>query len=134
MIVLDENLDQRRVMRPLLARYGGKVLSVRELRPGTVIKDEAIPTILCQHRNATFVTTNVSDFWHRVPAHSRYCIVCAPLPTERQDELPDLILRLFRHRTFRTTRRRMGRVIRVNPSEIRYYEAGGRETLKAAWR
>ena len=51
---------------------------MRELRPGSVIKDEAVPTILCQHRNATFVTTNVSDFWRRAPAHARYCIVCVP--------------------------------------------------------
>jgi hypothetical protein len=102
---LGENLDEQRVRMPLTARYRGKVLSVRELRPGSVIKDEAVPTILCQHRNATFVTTNVSDFWRRAPTHACYCIVCVPLPTERQDELVDLLFRLLRHAAFRTARK-----------------------------
>jgi len=115
---------------PLADRYRGKVVSVRELRTGSVIKDEAEPTILCQHRNATFVTTNVSDFWRRAPAHARYCIVCVPLPTERQDELPDLLFRLLRHATFRTARGRMGKVIRASRSKILYYKSGERAVVK----
>ena len=94
MIVLDENLDEQRVRLPLAARFKGRIISIRELRPGTVIKDEAVPTLLREHRNATFVTTNASDFWRRVPAHAGYCIICAPLPAERQDELPGLIIKL----------------------------------------
>jgi hypothetical protein len=132
-IVLDENLDEQRVRAPLARRHKGKVISVRELRPGTVIKDEAIPAILSQHHNATFVTTNVSDFWRRVPAHTRYCIVCAPLPTERQHELPDLILRLLREKAFCTARRRTGKVIRVNRSAISFYEVGRPEVTKLSW-
>ena len=35
---------------------------------------------------------------------------CLPaLPNERQDEIPDLIFRLLRHRSFRTIKQRMGR-------------------------
>ena len=134
MIVLDENLDQQRVLLPLANRFKGKVISVRDLRPGTVIKDEAIPAILCQHRNATFVTTNVSDFWRRLPAHARYYIVCVPLPTERQDELPSLLLRFLRHEAFRAARRRMGKVIRLSQSEILLYEVGRPSVVKVAWR
>src|SRR5437763_1052732 len=120
-------------MAPLVARYKGKVISVRQLRPGTVIKDEAIPSILCQHRNATFVTTNTSDFWRRVSAHARYCIACFPLPTERQDELPGLLFRLMRHPIFRTVRRRMGKVVRVSRSELLWYEVGGRSLVRSEW-
>jgi hypothetical protein len=132
-IVLDENLDEQRVRWPLAARFRGKVVSVRELRPGSVIKDDAVPGVLCQFRGATFVTTNVSDFWRRVAGHRRYCVVCVPLRSERQDEVPGLILRLFRHEALRTARQRMGKVLRVSQSEILVYELGQRTIRKLAW-
>jgi hypothetical protein len=37
-IVLDENLHEQRVRLPLAVGYPGKVVSVRELRRGTVMK------------------------------------------------------------------------------------------------
>jgi hypothetical protein len=132
-IVLDENLHQRLVRKPLAARSKGKVLSVRDLRRGTIIKDEAIPALLCQHRGAMFVTTNVSDFWRRVPAHSLYCVLCLPLPNERQSEIPYLVLKLMRHPAFRTTQQRMGKVIRITDAEITYYESPGFSLRKVAW-
>jgi hypothetical protein len=103
------------------------------VRSGTVIKGEAVPALLCQHRNTVFVTTNVSDFWRRVPAHARYCVVCAPLPTQRQDELPGLLQRLLRHDSFRTDRLRMGKVIRVSESNILYYKVGRSFPARVDW-
>ena len=132
MIVLDENLDEQRVRRPLVIRYRGKIVSVRELRLGTVIKDEAVPALLCQERFPMFVTTNAIDFWRKVPAHPRYCVICVPLPNDRQDEISDLLCRLLRHECFRTTHQRMGKVIRVSGSDIRYYAAGKRAITNVA--
>lgn len=133
MIVLDENLDEQRVRVPLAGRYKGKIISVRDLRLGTVIKDDAVPALLCRERSPMFVTTNVIDFWRKVAAHRRYCIICVPLPNDRQDEIPDLIWRLLRHRSFRTIQRRMGKVIRASWLDIRYYESVGRAVTKVAW-
>ena len=118
MIVLDENLDEQRVRVALAARYQGKTISVRELRPGTVIKDDAVPTLLREENSPTFITTNVIDFWRKVAAHHRYCIVCLPLPNERQDEIPDLTLR---------------KVIWASGSDLRYYVAGERMATKVPW-
>jgi hypothetical protein len=132
-IVLDENLDEQRVCKPLSARYKGNVCSIRELRPRTVIKDDAIPAILTEMGRATFVTTNVADFWRRVPAHPRYCIVCLPLPNERQFEIPVLLFALFRHEALRTRQQRLGKVIRANASEILYYEVGQRQIRRLSW-
>jgi hypothetical protein len=101
--------------------------------PGTVIKDEEIPAILCLHRRITFVTTNVMDFWRRVPAHSRYCIICMPLPAHRQNEIPGVLLKLLRHAVFRTARQRMGKVIRTTDSEILYYDVSPGPLLKISW-
>src|SRR2546421_5704935 len=120
-------------MAPLKQQYKGKVVSIRSLRPGTIIKDEAIPSLLCRHRNATFVTTNVSDFWRRASPHPGYCIICVPLPTERQDELPALLLKVLRHGAFRTARSRMGHLIRVSRSELLFYQSTKQSVSKAAW-
>ncbi len=42
MIVFDENMQQRSIMDAVAAWYRGRVISVTVLRPGTIIKDEAI--------------------------------------------------------------------------------------------
>ena len=75
MIVFDENMRRRNIMDAVIAWYRGRVISVTVLRPDTIIKDEAIPTLLRSAQRPTFVTTNVDDFWQRVPAHTRYSIV-----------------------------------------------------------
>ena len=67
MIVLDENMHQRSIMDTVAAWYRGRVISVTVLRPDTIIKDEAIPTLLRNAQRPTFVTINVDDFWQRVP-------------------------------------------------------------------
>lgn len=71
MIVLDENLQVLRLGNPIARWYRGRVCYIIDLDPGAVIKDEAIPVYLQQLRRATFVTTNVTDFWRRVRADSR---------------------------------------------------------------
>ena len=133
MIVLDENLDEERVLKPLAARYKGTTLSVRELRPGSVIKDDAIPIVLRQQKRPTFLTTNVVDFWQKIPAHPSYCIVCFPLSTERQDEIPDLFISFLRHRNFRTIAMRMGKVIRLTRRGIGWYQFPDQSIHKLDW-
>ena len=88
MILLDENVHQQSIRVCIAAWYRGQVRSLTTLRPNTLIKDEAIPMVLHRVRQPTFVTTNVADFWRRVPAHPRYSIVCVALPNERLHELP----------------------------------------------
>lgn len=122
MILLDENVHQQRIMASVASWYRGQVRSLTTLRPNTLIKDEAIPTVLRSVRQPTFVTTNVADFWRRIPAHSRYSVVCVALPNERLDELSPLLRRLLRLPEFNTKAKRMGKVIRVSPSQLQYYE------------
>jgi hypothetical protein len=122
MIVFDENVHQQRLMDAVAGWYRGRVLSITTLRPGTLIKDEAIPSLLHRVRQPTFITTNVDDFWRRVPAHPRYSIVGIVLPHEQLHEMPDLLRRLFRLPEFKTKARRMGKVVRVSHRQLQYYE------------
>ena len=123
----------QRVMIPLAARYKGTVTSIRQLRPCPVIKDDAIPMILSRQRRPTFVTTNVTDFWRRIEAHPRFCVIAIPLPTSRHDEIPPLLFRFFRNRLFRTTRQRMGKVLRLTAREIAWYQTEGPVRRRISW-
>lgn len=121
MIVLDEQLLGRNLERAIAAWYRGSVQFITELRPNTVIKDEAIPLLLRQQRQSTFVTINERDFWQRVAIDHSFCVVCFALPDSQANAIPPLLRSLFQHSQFRTKAQRMGRVIRITSTSISYY-------------
>jgi len=61
-IVLDEQLKNSGVEEQLAGWYRGRIVNITMLRPGTVIKDDAIPLLLRQVRAPVFVTINTTDF------------------------------------------------------------------------
>ncbi len=126
MIVVDENLHDRHIMEAISAWYTGRVISVTTLRPGSVVKDEAIPALLRQVAQPTFITINVTDFWKKVQPHSAYCIVLVGLSKEHIHQVPDFLRRLFRLPDFTTKSSRMGKVTRLTRERIEYYESDRR--------
>ncbi len=62
MIILDEQLLSYALRAPIEQWYRGTVTDITQLRPETVIRDDAIPMLLRAARQPTFVTINVSDF------------------------------------------------------------------------
>jgi hypothetical protein len=120
MLVLDEQLLGRDLETLLGRWYPGPVLFITDLRPGTVIKDDAIPVLLRQQRQATFLTINEADFWCKVVIDDRFYVVCFALPDSPAREIPNLLRAVFRLSTFRTKTRRMGKVLRVTPTTISY--------------
>jgi hypothetical protein len=127
MIVLDEQLLGRGLEEPIAAWYPGKVVFIKSLRPGTVIHDEAIPMLLAQESEPTFVTINESDFWQVFDADIRYCAVCFAASSSQAKLIPVLLQRLFRHSLFDTKAKRMGSVIRVTASGlVQYYDVKNR--------
>jgi len=126
MIVIDEDLHDHRIMEVIAAWYPGRVVSVTTLRPGSLIKDEAIPGLLCQVARPTFVTINVTDFWKKVQPHSGYCIVLIGLSTERIRQAPDFLRRLLHLPDFSTKVARMGKIVRLTAERVEYYESDRR--------
>jgi len=106
---------------------------ITSLRPNTIIKDETITQLLQQVKGATFVTTNVRDFWQRVPAHARYSIVCLTLPNEQLRQLPDVLRRVFRLPDWKTKAGRMGKVARVTRRQMQYYAVGDDRIHVLVW-
>jgi hypothetical protein len=121
MLVLDEQLLGRNLEVALARWYRGSVLFITELRRDTIIKDEAVPTILGQQRSPTFVTINDADFWRSVAIDRRFCVICFPLPDSQAELIPGLLRSVLHHQLFRTKAQRMGKVLRVTQSAISYY-------------
>lgn len=105
-----------------MAWYLGQVVSVSGLRAESIIKDEAIPTLLLKVIQPIFVTINIADFWKKALPHTRYCIINVAVPKERIREIPGILRRLFRMSEFKTKALRMGKVIHVTQNHIEYYE------------
>ncbi len=121
MIVLDEHLKGLELKEAISRWYRGTVIFINDLRPGTVIKDEAVPSLLQRVKQPTFITINHIDFWRRVPANPAYCIVCLKLTVESVNELPHWLRLLFRLAEFKTRNARMGKVILADHRRIKYY-------------
>ena len=100
-------------------------MSVTALRPNTIIKDEAIPSLLRLARRPTFVTINVPDFWRVVRPDRRFCIVAVDVPSERIRTVPGLVRALLRRPEFATKALRMGKVVRVSTRVVEYYGFDG---------
>ena len=120
MIVLDEQLLGRGLERDIAQWYRGTVQFITDLRPHSIIKDEAIPVLLRRQAQPTFVTINERDFWRKVATDQRYCIVCFVLSDARVREIPLALRALLRRPEWRTKAQRMGKIIRVtnNDSEL----------------
>jgi len=129
MVVLDEQLLGRNLEIEIAKWYRGTVCFINELRPHTVIKDDAIPGLLRRQNQPTFVTINEKDFWRKVVITSHYCIVCFTLPDSRAGEIPPLLRSLFQRIEFKTKAKRMGKVIRVSERETSYYTFDERKVM-----
>lgn len=129
MIVIDENLHDLRILDAISEWYPGQVISVITLRPGSVIKDDAIPALLLKTEQPTFVTINAADFWKRIQPHHGFCVIVADLPKERAGEVPTLLRRFFRLLDFKIKASRMGKIIRLTLRSVEYYEADRRVQL-----
>jgi hypothetical protein len=127
MIVLDEQLLGRDLEFEIAKWYQGSVIFINGLRPNTVIKDDAVPVLLRQLAQPTFITINTEDFWRRIPTDNHYCVVCFVLPDSHAVRIPGSLRELFHTGEFRTKSKRMGKVIRVTEATIQYYSVNDRQ-------
>lgn len=126
MIVLDEHLHGHSIITAIAAWFPGRIVPIVKLRPGSLIQDDVIPTLLHHAKQPTFVTINVSDFWKKVRPHRNFGIVTLALTQDEIHEMPPLLRRLLRLPEFRTKASRMGKVIHVTQNHIQYYESDGK--------
>lgn len=124
--MLDEQLLGRNIDVEITKWYKGNVRFIIDLRPHSVIKDDAIPELLRQQNQPVFVTINGKDFWRKVSIDNTFCIVCFALKDSQVNKIPQLLRSLFHHSEFKTKERRMGKVIRLKNKKPEYYEFDNR--------
>lgn len=122
MIVVDENIEYEEVIGGIAAWYPGRVMSITGLRIDTLVKDDNVTTLLLRVPASTFVTLNVDDFWRKLDSHEKFCIVGIVYPQPQMNAVPTILRRLLRLPEFRTKASRMGKIIRVRPTAVDYYE------------
>lgn len=133
MIVLDEQLKGRGIEHDIAQWYRGAVLFVDALRPKTIVKDEAIPMLLRQQREPTFVTINEKDFWLKLSTDEQFCVICFPIPDPYVREIPSQLRRTLGLPIFATKTRRMGHIIRVTTEGVSYYTSSDRQVKTLNW-
>ena len=130
MIVLDEQLLGRNLQEEIAHWYRNSVRFVTDLRPGTVIKDDAIPVLLRKESQPTFVTINAKDFWMKVEIDERFCLICFDWPDSKAALISESLRDLFQRAEFSTKHARMGKVIRVSETNVCYYTWKRSETIE----
>lgn len=113
MIVLDEQLLEPGLEEGIKKWYRGSVVAVTDLRPNTIVKDDAVLQLLSQSKKyPTFITINVKDFWHKALISQRFCVICFNIPDRKMTIIPTLLKMLFQK--FKTKGQRAGHVFRID--------------------
>jgi hypothetical protein len=133
MIVLDEQLLGHGIENEIARWYPGSVRFVLDLRPNSIIKDDAIADLLDEQDRPTFVTINERDFWQKIRVSRRFGVVCFALPDEHARIIPPKLRALLRRPEFRTKAQRSGKVVRVTDQEVRYYSFDDRQVRQFNW-
>jgi hypothetical protein len=122
MIVLDEQLGLWQLEEEIAKWYPGSVLNIKDFRPYKRVLDPQIATLLLEVKQPTFITVNYDDFWRVIEPHSRYCILCLKLSSERTLELPSIVREILHMPEFITKAKRMGKIISVRDRKVDWYE------------
>jgi hypothetical protein len=115
MNLLDENIT--RDQKELLERWGFRVKQIGVDFKQKGIKDEQIITFIQQINGVLFLTGD-SDFFKKEYCHSRYCIVYLDVA---KIEVAYFIRNFLKHSMFNTSKKRMGKIIKINETLIQYY-------------
>jgi len=110
-LVVDEHLDYWKVTQ-VIARWMSAAQIGFEIGRKS-LPDDNIRAILRTIKRRTFITID-KGFYRREFCDKRYCIVFFNMSLVREDEIPHLLRKLLRFSEFQTSKKRMGKVIRVS--------------------
>lgn len=128
MNIIDENIvfSQRQRLTGLKIHY--KQIGFEIGRLGMKDRNDVIP-LLHRLRDVTFFTRD-QDYYHPALRHSLYCLVHLEVPP---DLVAEYVRRFLGHWSFRTRKERMGKVVRVQPSKLSYWQIGSGKERTLSW-
>ena len=109
-----------------------KVVSVAQVganwgESGWLDQEQILPHL--HGSRATFHTLDAGLFKRRY-GHRDYCLVYYDVP---EAELAKWVLKFLRHPRFNTHAKRLGKVVKVNPSKITYWEFREHRIKEIGW-
>jgi len=127
-IVLDHNIaeDQSQLLRDWHIHF--KQIGVEVGRPEWDDFQE-IWRYLHRHKQTTFFTRD-SDFFQPRLRHANYALIVIAAPIK---ETAAVIKRFLRHPEFKTKAKRCGKVIRLSPRVISWWEIGAEQQQDLLW-
>lgn len=108
---MDEHLDYWKVTQAIARWMSAAQIGFEIGRKS--LPDDNIRAILRTIKRRTFITID-KGFYRREFCDKRYCIVFFNMSLVREDEIPHLLRKLLRFSEFQTSKKRMGKVIRVS--------------------
>lgn len=128
MIILDENIIESQ--RQLLKKWRIRVRQIGQDLGKQGLKDlnDVIP-LLQSLRKPVLFTSDLRLFKKQL-CHPRYGLVCLNVP---DGETATYIWKFLRHAEFNTKAKRMGKVVRVGPSNIYLWALNKSKGFKCKW-
>jgi len=126
--ILDENIINSQHQQLLAASIRGRRIGHEIGQQGMDDKDRII-RLLHSLRQSNFFTHD-SDFYNRRLRHLRYCIVHLRV---EENEAAEYIHRFLRHPDFKTYAKRLGKVVQVRPTVIRYWQLNDPDEHLVNW-
>ena len=128
MILVDHNIPEHQV----------EILRRARLRPQQIGREvgrpewqdlEEILRYLHRRKSATFITRD-EGFFRRRLCHRTYCIVVV---SGLVTETAVYVRRFLRHTAFRAKQQRVGKVVRLSPTRIAWWEVGVEAQQRLSW-
>lgn len=128
MIVIDENIVRGQRERLFELKIHFRQIGFEIGWRGMTDRNDVIP-LLHTLRRPTFFTSDI-DFYKTDLRHAGYCLIFLDVLT---DETAEYIRRFLRHPSFRTQSQRMGKIARVRPAGISWWEVGDESEHALSW-
>ncbi len=128
MIILDHNITRDQTEQLQQWRIHFRQIGFQIGRPEWDDQQEIL-RYLHKTNRATFFTRDF-DFYLPELCHDNYCLVVIAFPTL---ETATNIRKLLRHQQFKTKAQRCGKVIKLSPGKIAWWETGNRSQQHLIW-
>lgn len=131
LLIVDEHLDYWKVTQVISRWMSVSQIGFQFGRKS--MPDDNIRAILRKIKRRTFITID-KGFYQRKFCDERYCVIFFDMSLVREDEIPYLLRRLLHFSEFQTSKKRMGKLIRVSRgSGVHYFDSRTGSEKHLSW-
>jgi hypothetical protein len=129
MLIIDESISEFEIWQ--LRRWGFRLRAIGPDLGNKSISDEDILPLLLRLKRPTFFTRD-RDFWQQALCHHGYCLVYVDV-LEEEGEIAAHVRRFLRHRDFKVSAQRLGKVVHLYQRGIAFYQCSDAKPHRLKW-